>query len=273
MSASQDPKAAQLDPLSPLGTAIRAAGLAAERIRARYAAHLADRAALVVEQKEDASPVTVADREAEAIIAEVLRGAYPDYGFYGEETGRSGQDRERQWLVDPIDGTKSFLAGLGHFVSTQIALLDRDSLVVGVSSAPMVGELAFAEQGAGAWIGGRKVAVSKVTRLEDAALSFGNVQSMTKDARWERLGALIRRVRHRRGFGDWYQYHRLADGSLDVVIESDVSILDVAALAVIVREAGGKITDITGEPLTLESRSVVATNGRLHDAVLEALRT
>jgi histidinol-phosphatase len=252
-------------PSRELQAALDAAQAAAEVIRGLYRKNLA------VRTKEDRSPVTEADVRAEEAIRAVLSERFPSYGFYGEETGRHAAGAESVWLVDPIDGTKSFVRECPFF-STQIALMRGGRLVLGVSSAPAYGELAWAEQGAGAYLNERPVRVSAVADLAAAIVSTGNLKTMTRTAQWDRLGALIRRVSRIRGYGDFVHYHLLARGSLDVVIESDVNILDIAALTVIVREAGGIFTDLAGRDITLETTTVLATNGRLHAAVSEALR-
>jgi len=142
-----------------------------------------------------------------------------------------------------------------------------------VSSAPAYGELAHAEIGAGAWLDDRPIRVSEVAVLEEAALSTGNLKSFATGPRWGAFGRLVGRLNRIRGYGDFLHYHLLASGKVDAVLESDVNILDVAACAVIVEAAGGRVTDLDGGPLTLASTSVLATNGRLHDAVLEAIRS
>jgi histidinol-phosphatase len=247
-----------------LQAALDAAQAAAELIRGLYQKNLA------VRTKEDQSPVTEADVRAEETIRAVLSERFPTYGFYGEETGKHSASAESVWLVDPIDGTKSFVRECPFF-STQIALMRAGRPVLGVSSAPAYGELAWAEQGSGAYLNDRPIHVSAVAELSSAIVSTGNLKTMTRSAQWDRLGALIRRVSRIRGYGDFVHYHLLARGSLDVVIESDVNILDIAALTVIVREAGGTFTDLAGKDVTLDTTTVLATNGRLHAAAAEAL--
>jgi histidinol-phosphatase len=247
-----------------LTVALEAARAAADVIRACYQKNLA------VRTKADASPVTEADVRAEEVIRDTLNRHFPDYGFYGEETGQHAMSAENVWLVDPIDGTKSFVRETPFF-STQIALLRAGRLVLGVSSAPVYGELAWAEQGAGAHLNDRLIRVSGVTALADAVVSSGNLKTLAAGAQWQRFGELIRRVNRIRGYGDFAHYHLLARGALDVVIESDVNILDIAALTVIVREAGGTFTDLKGGPVGLDTTSVLATNGALHASVLDAL--
>lgn len=224
----------------------------------------------VARLKADATPVTLADEEAEAAIRRVISDAFPEHGFYGEEGGSERSDAEYIWLIDPLDGTKSFIRRQ-PFYSTQLALLEQGRRVLGVSNAPRFGERAHAVLGQGAWLNGARLQVSAVARLEEAALSTGNLRTLARGSGWAGLGALVARVDRVRGYGDFYHYHQLAAGRVDAVIESDLNILDVAALATVVEEAGGRVTDLHGEPLRLASTSVLATNGLLHDTVLEAL--
>ena len=247
-----------------LKVALEAAEAAGEVIRSLYQRNLA------VHHKADRSPVTEADVRAEEVIREHLVRSFPGYGFYGEETGTQDMHAESVWLVDPIDGTKSFVRDCPFF-STQIALMRGGRFVLGVSSAPAYGELAWAEEGGGAHLNGRRIHVSTVADLEQAIVSTGNLKTLAKSATWARFGKLIGRISRIRGYGDFVHYHLLARGSIDVVIESDVNILDIAALAVIVREAGGTFTDLEGAEIGLATTSVLATNGALHEAVDEAL--
>lgn len=251
--------------MSPeLTAALDAARAAADVIRSMYQRSIA------VKMKADRSPVTEADVRAEEIIRSVLSRRFPGYGFHGEETGSERVDAECVWLVDPIDGTKSFVRETPFF-STQIALLRAGELVVGVSSAPAYGELAWAERGEGAWLNDRRVRVSDVARLADACASTGNLRTIARSPRWAGFGRLVQTVNRIRGYGDFVHYHLLARGALDVVIESDVNILDIAALTVIVREAGGTFTDLEGAAVGLGTTSVLATNGALHDEARKLL--
>ena len=244
--------------------ALEAARAAADVIRAYYRHNPG------VRFKPDQSPVTEADVRAEEVIRTTLARAFPGYGFYGEETGQHAMGAESIWLVDPIDGTKSFVREMPFF-STQIALMRAGELVLGVSNAPAYGELAWAERGGGAYLNQQRISVSAVAALEQAFVSTGNFKSLTRPPHWPRLGELLGRVGRVRGYGDFLHYHLLARGALDVVIESDVIILDIAAVAVLVREAGGTFTDLSGAPVGLGTTSVLATNGTLHARVLEAL--
>ncbi|MGY3040148.1 histidinol-phosphatase [Rhodanobacter sp. TND4EL1] len=248
-----------------LTAAREAAAAAAEVIRHYW------RRGVEVELKPDATPVTVADREAEQAIRRILQAALPQASIYGEEFGLEGERGGLLWLVDPLDGTKSFVRRTPFF-STQIALMDGDALVLGVSSAPIYGETMWASAGQGAWLDGERVRVAGTDGIGEASISTGNIKTLTGDSRWDALGALIRESNRIRGYGDFCHYHLLARGSLDLVIESDVNILDIAALAVIVREAGGVFTDLDGGELTLDTRSVLAGTPSIHAQALQRLR-
>jgi histidinol-phosphatase len=247
-----------------LNAALEAAEAAARIARTLYARNLD------VHIKADKSPVTEADVRCEQAIRAVLAQHFPQYGFYGEESGRHGDAAEALWLVDPIDGTKAFVREYPMF-STQIALMRGGRLVLGVSQAPVYGDLAWAERGRGAWLNGKPIAVSGVTDLAAAALSAGNLKTLAESVGWAAYGRIVARVNRIRGYGDFLHYHLLASGRIDAVIESDVQILDIAALSVIVDEAGGRFTDLAGGPVGLNTTSVLATNGKLHDELRQAL--
>jgi histidinol-phosphatase len=248
-----------------LDAALAAAAAAAEIIRNSY------RRNIEVRFKADRSPVTEADVAAEAAIRRVLQGQFPDDGFYGEESAAERLDAECLWLVDPIDGTKSFVREYPMF-STQIALRRRGRLELGVSSAPVYGEVAWAERGQGAWLDGTRLAVSRIGRFEEATISTGNLKTLAAGPRWAALGRMVTRLDRIRGFGDFLHYHLLAAGKIEAVVESNIHILDIGALAVIVEEAGGRVTDLEGAPLSLASTSILASNGLLHEPILEEFR-
>lgn len=254
-----------MNPSPELQAALDAAAEAATIARSMYQHNIE------VRIKADKSPVTEADVRCETAIREILERRFPTYGFFGEETVARGLDAENLWLVDPIDGTKAFVREYPMF-STQIALMRRGEIVLGVSSAPVYGELAFAERGCGAFLNGKAITVSQISEVEEAALSSGNLKTLAASGRWNRYGGLVARLGRIRGYGDFLHYHLLAAGKIDAVVESDVNILDIAACVAIVSEAGGRFSDLEGSPITLQSKSVLATNGRLHDQVLAALR-
>ena len=245
--------------------ALDAARAAADISRAYYAGNF------TVTTKADLTPVTQADVECEHAIRGILLERFPDHGFFGEETGRTADHADYLWLVDPIDGTKGFVRQYPFF-STQIALMHRGEIVVGVSSGTMMDELAWAEKGQGAWLNGGRLAVSDIDDPERAAVSTGNLKSLARSDGWQGLSDIVARADRIRGYGDFYHFHLLAAGKIDAVIESDVNILDIAALSLIVTEAGGVFTDLNGDAVHLETRSVLAANAALHGQYLETLR-
>ena len=243
-----------------LATALQAAKAARELILSYYNGEFD------IEIKADQTPVTVADRGAEQIIRDTIGRAYPEHGIFGEEYGAENKDTEYLWLVDPIDGTKSFVKRYGMF-STQIALMHRGELILGVSCAPAMNELVWAIRGGGAFDAEGQLHISKVDSIDQASISTGNIQSLAAGKRWTALGRILANTNRTRGYGDYYHYHRLAAGQLDAVIESDVNILDIAALYVIVTEAGGVFTDLDGQAPNLDTRSVLAATPALHTAL------
>lgn len=226
--------------------------------------------------KSDDSPVTEVDVAAEESISDILRAAIPAAVFFGEETGKSDETDQAPllWLVDPIDGTKSFIRGM-PFYSTQIALAVDQELVVGVSNAPAYGERLVAIVNEGVWLNDTPVQSRQdVVTVEEAFLSSGNLASLAGDAAaWQRYGRLVSRVRRVRGYGDFCHYHQLCCGQTDLIVESDVNILDIAALTVCVRAAGGIITDLNGAAIAQNTTSVLAASSQtLHEQALNLLQ-
>lgn len=260
VSATRGCQIAPMERSRHLRVALEAAHAAAEVIRHYY------REGAEVSYKADATPVTRADLEAEEVIRRAITSAFPDHGFYGEETGSRGLEAEFLWLVDPIDGTRSFVRGYPFF-STQIALMHRGEIIVGVSSAPAFDETAWAERGQGAWLDGQPCRVSTVARLEEAAVSSGNLKTLASGPGWADWAQVVRQAARIRGYGDFYHYHLLAAGRIDAVLESDVNVLDIAALSLIVSEAGGRFTDLAGQPLGLATTSVLAGNPRVYSEI------
>ncbi|KKU27511.1 MAG: hypothetical protein UX80_C0023G0006 [Candidatus Amesbacteria bacterium GW2011_GWA2_47_11b] len=218
--------------------------------------------------KADGSPVTIADNEAEEIIISDIKQSFPDHRFLGEETGGSVKEGMFPlWIIDPIDGTKNYLRGIPLY-ATQIALMKEEGLVLGVSYAPFLGELMYAERGHGAFLNGKKVAVSTVGQMAEAYMSYGGISHFDHIGRIPSLLGLERATRGHRGWGDFWAYHLLAQGKVDIVVEARIKIWDVAAAKVIVEEAGGKMTDLTGKEVGLETTSILATNKLLHEQVM-----
>ncbi|HEY7106527.1 MAG TPA: inositol monophosphatase family protein [Acidimicrobiia bacterium] len=226
---------------------------------------------LVVDTKPDLTPVTEADRAVEESIRAQLARARPDDAVLGEEEGASGRGSSgRRWIVDPIDGTKGYARGIPVW-ATLIAVERDGRLDVGVVSAPALGTRWWAARGEGAFRDGALVHVSQVTQVEDAHLCVDRPWQFEPAARRTAVLDLARRCWRTRGFGDFWPYVLVADGSVDVAIEpAGLSVWDLAAPFVVVEAAGGRFTDLDGVARA-DGGSAVATNGRLHDAVLAAL--
>jgi histidinol-phosphatase len=229
---------------------------------------------LRVDTKPDLTPVTDADRSVEAALRETLSQQRPDDLVLGEEFGGTAVFSGRQWVIDPIDGTKNFVRRVPVW-ATLIALLHDGVPVAGVVSAPALQRRwwACAGEGAFASFGGgppRRVSVSSVADLESASLSFSSLSGWAERGLRDRFIELTDTVWRVRAYGDFLSYCLLAEGAVDVAAEPEVSLWDLAALDIIVREAGGSFTDLAGAPGP-HGGSAVATNGLLHEAVLNRL--
>ena len=244
--------------------AIDASNAAAKLIRSYFKGNFN------VDIKKDMTPVTEVDIKAENTIKEIILNAFPDYGFYGEETCRENKNSEYTWLVDPIDGTKGFVRGYPFF-STQIALMHHDEIILGVSNAPIFEEIIFAEKGKGAWMNNKQMHISNTKDIVSSTISTGNLKTIALSENWMNLGKIVSKADRIRGYGDFYHYHLLASGKIDVVIESDVNILDVAALSLIIEESGGVFTDFQGKRSNLDTTSVIASNPNLYSSIKKEL--
>jgi histidinol-phosphatase len=219
--------------------------------------------------KPDASPITQADIEAETVIADTILARFPDHRILTEERGDSGVRSDYAWIVDPIDGTKNFIRGIPFF-GIQVALTRLGKPVVGVSSVPLLGERLYAETGCGAFLDGRHgpVRVSDVERVADAHISLGGLNHFLADAEAENVLRVAGSAGRVRGFGDAYAYHLVATGRCEAVLERRIRFWDIAALSLIVREAGGTCTDLQGGPVGEKTISVMCSNGRVHAELL-----
>jgi len=228
---------------------------------------------LIVETKPDLTPVTEADRAAEQAIRAVLASERPDDAISGEEFG-SGGSASRRWVLDPIDGTKNFVRGVPVW-ATLIALLDGEDAVVGVVSAPALGRRWWASSGGGAWVSTfgaepRRLAVSKVSELRDASLSYASLSGWAELGLRDALVALTDTVWRSRAYGDFWSYMLIAEGAVDIAAEPELSVWDMAALAPIVTEAGGRFSGVNGVD-GVHQGNAAASNGLLHKALLAAL--
>lgn len=230
---------------------------------------------LSVEQKADATFVTDADRDTESAIRALIEQELPGDGILGEEFGSDG-DAQRQWIIDPIDGTHNYMRGIPMW-STLIALAIDGVPQVGVVSQPAIERRWWGATGEGAWTNApdgtaTRIHVSDVDSLERASISFQSIQQWDEVGRLDAVIDLSRATWRDRGYGDAWPYMLLAEGRLEFVAEFDVKEYDIAPLGPIIREAGGRFTDIDGDE-RIDTRSSLATNGILHDAFLAHIHT
>jgi histidinol-phosphatase len=228
---------------------------------------------LVVEAKPDLTPVSDADRAVEQAIRARLAELRPGDAVSGEEFESTGSG-DRRWVIDPIDGTKNYVRTVPVW-ATLIALLDQDEPVVGVVSAPSLGRRWWARRDGGAWgtVGAgspRRLAVSAVAELADASLAYSELPEWAALGRGDAFAALVDRVWRSRGYGDFWSYMLVAEGAVDLAAEPELSLWDMAALAPIVTEAGGRFSGLDGVD-GVHQGNAAASNGRLHEQLLAAL--
>ncbi len=228
---------------------------------------------LVVESKPDLTPVSDADKAVERALRSALASRRPADAFLGEEDGETGTGA-RRWIVDPVDGTKNFVRGVPVW-ATLIALQEDGVVTAGVVSAPALGRRWWAAQGRGAHTGGaltsaRQLRVSAVAELSDASVAYSSLTGWEEQGRLPGLLELSRTVWRTRAYGDFWSYVLVAEGAVDAAFEPEVSLWDLAALQVVVEEAGGRFSDLAGAPRA-DGGSAVGSNGLLHDRVLRAL--
>ncbi len=266
-----DHSAADDDEHADLRLALELADVADGITLARYAA-----VDLVVETKPDATPVSDADKAVETALRDRLARTHPDDAVLGEEQGFSGhEDTARRWVIDPIDGTKNFIRAVPVW-ATLIALEVHGRVEVGVVSAPALGFRWWAARGRGAWRSDlrapepRALTVSRVGTLADASLAYSSLSGWEAQSRLAGFLDLTRAVWRTRAYGDFWSHCLVAEGAVDVSTEPEVSHWDLAALQVVVEEAGGRFTDLGGTAGP-DGGSVVVTNGLLHDEVLRML--
>jgi histidinol-phosphatase len=224
---------------------------------------------LAVEWKADRSPVTLADREAERQLRSALLAAFPNDGFLGEESGEQIGSSGYRWIIDPIDGTRSFVRNIPIW-ATLVGLEYNGDPIAGVCEMPAMKQTFRALRGDGAYRDNRRIRVSDVTSLSESMMFYSSVSWFVKAGKRDEFLNLAMRTQRQRGFGDFYGHVLVAQGSGEIMIEHGVHAWDVAALLPIVEEAGGRFTNWSDER-TILSRDVIASNGRLHAPTLSIL--
>jgi histidinol-phosphatase len=255
-----------------LALAIRLADAADSITLARYQA-----IDLHVSTKPDNTPVTDADKASEKAIRALLKSHRPDDGIVGEEFGKDGADAERYWVIDPIDGTKNFLRGVPTW-ATLIGLIEKRSdgsevVIVGVVSAPALFRRWYASEGNGAYVmvnksAPKKISVSQVSEISNASISYSDFKGWGE--RLEPFQELLGQAWRTRGIGDFWSHMLVAEGAVDVAAEPVLEIWDMAALDIIVREAGGRFTNVAGVPGSLGG-SGLSTNSAIHEEIVGKL--
>lgn len=218
------------------------------------------RAGITSERKRDNSPVTQADREAETLLRDRITARFPRHSILGEEFGEETNDRSVRWLIDPIDGTKSFIYGVPLFAV--LVALERDNEpVLGVAHFPALGESLWAEIGAGAFLDGHAIRVSDTAKLEDALVLTGSIANFEKHGNLPKVLEIARNCFTMRSWGDAYGHCMVAKGKAEIMMDPVVKIWDTSAVSLIVSEAGGRVTDFFGNS-THRSGNLVSTNGK-----------
>ena len=262
--------------LELLKIALKTAELAEENILKYYQNDVG------VEWKADKTPVTIADKGTEELAREFWAKETPGFGVIGEEFGIESPDAEYQWVIDPIDGTKSFIHGVPLF-GTLIALYHKNEPIASVIRLPAMKSAVWAVNGGGAFLDGREVRASKVSQLSDALVLSGTINTMEDKGFGEGFTKLRRSARLHRGWGDCYGYYLVAAGRAEIMVDPVVSLWDIAPFPLLMKEAGGKFStidgktelfDANGKPTApiYEGFTSIATNGLLHDVALDCLK-
>jgi histidinol-phosphatase len=223
-----------------------------------------------VERKADASPVTMADRRAEEKLRECIQRAFPEHGILGEEFGEVVGRAPYRWILDPLDGTRSFIQGVPLY-GVMLGLEYHGRVILGVVHFPALGETVYAAKGVGCYWNGRRAQVSTVTQLEEAVVVATSVRSLYDEGRGAVLEALQDHTRMQRTWGDCYGHVLVATGRAEVMLDPILSIWDCAALQPILEEAGGTFTDWQGVA-THTGGNGLSTNGHLYQQVMEIIR-
>ena len=224
-----------------------------------------------VDRKADNTPVTIADRQAEKKLRELIHHHWPDHAIIGEEFGNTEKPSPYTWIIDPIDGTRSFVSGVPIY-STLLALTDGDEALLGIIHLPALNETIYAVRGGGCYWNGRRAQVSNVTQLTDAVLLTSELNIFSqygRQAAWEKL---LQMTYIQRTWGDAYGYALIATGRADLMVDPAIALWDAGPLQLILEEAGGTFTDWQGNP-TIHAGEGIATNGKLLEQVMQMIHS
>lgn len=226
-----------------------------------------------VEMKPDNTPVTLADKECEKLIREMISSRFPDDALLGEEEGESNPDAaksKRKWIIDPIDGTYNFARGIPVF-SVLLALEQDSEIVVGVIHNPAAAETFYAERGGGAFRNGERIQVSKVSEIENSQFLFGAINRILEGGLWDGFTQAIKKSYRQRGLGDYLDFSYVFEGKAEAMIEVGLKPWDIAPMKVLAEESGGQFSDLYGTQSVYTGNCLVS-NGKLHSAYLNLLK-
>jgi histidinol-phosphatase len=249
--------------------AIIAAGEAGRIAKSHFPDATAAEFSKLVEFKSDMSPVTIADRAAEAHLRDVILGQFPDDAFVGEEYGVKDGSTGFRWIVDPIDGTRSFVRGIPLW-GTLVGLEYRGEMIGGIVCEPALGNTYRALRGDGAFKNDKRIHVSPVANLADCILCTSDFNYFEKADRVPAFLALARQVQRQRGYGDYFGFTLVAQGSADLMLDFGVHAWDIAAIIPLIEEAGGRFSDWTGRK-DIGQPDALASNGKLHEPAMQIL--
>ena len=221
--------------------------------------------------KPDATPVTNADKNAEKIIRNVISEKYPDHNFYGEEFGQCDPTKGYVWVIDPIDGTKSFMRKMPFF-ATLLALLKDGEFIIGIANFPCYNELFTAEKGRGAFLNGKKIKVSDVSDTKVGLMSHANILCFQRIGKVDELFELAAMFMTQRGYPGPDSHHLVLKGQCELALDPNVQLYDVAPFKVLIEEAGGKCYNMNGKPFKLGDNNFVSTNGKIDDKIVPILQ-
>ena len=225
-----------------------------------------------VTMKPDNTPVTLADQDCEKLIREAISSRFPDDAMLGEEEGESSHSKQaqRKWIIDPIDGTYNFARGTPLF-SVLLALEEKGEIKIGVVHNPATADFYYAEKGAGAYRNGQSINVSQIERVEDSLFLFGGPNRFLQAGLWDGFTRLIEKSYRQRGIGDYLNFAYVFEGRGEAALEVGLYPWDLAPMKIIVEEAGGKFSDLDGNPSVYTGNCIVS-NGKVHDAYLRLLK-